>query len=355
MQDQIPQAVEPTRLRRRRMISLFLLPVVEAQLYLRSCSSKMRVPLRPQAQFGEPLLDRLCLPCERNLVRAHVRRHQADEVVRSEQPREQFLDRAVDVVCPRNADVAGVEKNHEHAAMRIGRQRVRLGGRLGFDPLVLRAARCNDDVLERFDFLRDAVLGDLEVLRGQILDNLVVRRIGIDPDEIRAGLELGWSLRLRGGACCWGPATRSAADTARKKATKAPRLRRERERVDTADLRGKLASSVYRVSGSAHPAGLLRDPDRFQNLRGLPAALHGQLDGVVAGAQGGERQVRGQPLLAGGCVRPVAGCNRHRQGLPGSIEQRSRPPGGIAWQHLQMQTVGSRELTRGGPLLDVAS
>ena len=71
---------------------------------------------------------------------------------------------------PRNADVAGVEKNHEHAAMRISRQRVRLGRRLGFDPLVLRAARCNDDVLERFDFLRDAVLGDLEVLRGQILN-----------------------------------------------------------------------------------------------------------------------------------------------------------------------------------------
>ena len=142
-----------------------------------------------------------------------------------------------------NADVAGVEKDHEHPAVCIGRQRVRLGRRLRVDACVLGAARGDDDVLERFDLLRDAVLGDLKSAAVEVLDRYaVLGGIDVDPDEVRSGLE-----RVGPAADCCGSATTRTPERVRNRAK--PRRRTARcVGMDTSDLRGKLAPSVYRSS-----------------------------------------------------------------------------------------------------------
>ena len=65
-----------------------------------------------------------------------------------------------------------------------------------FDPCRLGAAK-GDDVLERFDLLRNAFFENLEVRGLEAVDNLTVaRRIRVHPDEVRADADR--LLRLGG-------------------------------------------------------------------------------------------------------------------------------------------------------------
>ena len=121
--------------------------------YFRSCSSELeRVLASPRPVLPQSLLDRLGLPLKviaSGLMSGVIR------PTRSSGPRRRVrrsMSRSVDVVRARNADVAGVEKNHEHAAVRVGRERVRLGRRLRFDALVLGAARAGRRCARRFRF-----------------------------------------------------------------------------------------------------------------------------------------------------------------------------------------------------------
>ncbi len=61
----------------------------------------------------------------------------------------------------------------------------------------------NDDALELFDLLQDAVFGDFEVLQTQVGDRgAVERRVDVDADVVGLGAErgnrrrLGWRLLI---------------------------------------------------------------------------------------------------------------------------------------------------------------
>ena len=81
----------------------------------------------------------------------------------------------------------------------------------------------------------------------------------------------------------------------------------------------------------------------FENLHGLGPLLQGQLDRVVARAQGGQRQIRNEPCLPCRRIGALTGGDRHRQGLARAIQQGARPRGCFSWQHLNMESFGSGE------------
>ena len=227
------------------------------------------VPLRPQAQFSVS-------PCSIAWVfRANVIwSGLMSGVIRPmrssgpEQLREQFLDRAVDVVRASNADVAGVEEDDEHAPARVRSERVSLGRRLRLDAFVLGAARGDDDVLEGVDLLRAPSSVTWKSAAVEVLDrHTVMGRIHVDPDEVRSGLELGGAGC--GVACCWDwrrPGRPRRPGRGRESAAPATR----RMRVDTSDLRGKLAgqSTAVPVSGRINPPWRAREACRTSRARG---------------------------------------------------------------------------------------
>ena len=110
--------------------------------------------------------------------------------------------------------VRRVEKDNEDPIPGIrGRlQRLPLGAHLG--AIALRSRWPNDDVLEGFDLLENAVLEDLELLRLQVEDRLaVLEGVGVDPDEVRLDAKLRRRLAARGPAAS--PAVAAAARSAR--------------------------------------------------------------------------------------------------------------------------------------------
>ena len=142
------------------------------------------VAAAPGPVAAEALLDDFRLATERDLVRAHVRQHDADEVVRSENLGQERDERFFDAGPSFDVHAAGIEKDHEYASMRVGRKLVGPRRRRRIDAFALRG-RLPHDVLERLDLLRDAVLRDLEIGGGQILDRLaVLRRVGVHPDSL---------------------------------------------------------------------------------------------------------------------------------------------------------------------------
>ena len=163
--------------RKARIIELF--PPIERE----------RIPASPRPVFPEAFLDHFRLAAERDLVRAHVRHHDAHEVVGTEDVREQRDQRFLDVVRAFDVHAARVEIHHEDTAAWIGRQLVRARRRSRIDTFSL-CGRMHDDVLEALDRSADAVFRNLEVRCGQVLDrHAVARRIDIHAHEVRSGLE----------------------------------------------------------------------------------------------------------------------------------------------------------------------
>ncbi len=148
-------------------------------------------PVGPQA-----VLDHARAAPEGDLRRAHLRRHDADEIVGPHDPRQQIDQRLLDVVRSLVADMLAVEVHDEHAAARIRGERIR--GRDGrrLRPFFLRPAGPHDDVLEAVDCLRRVVFVDLEVGGRQVLHRLAVLR-GIDVDADEVGLRAEPRRRLR--------------------------------------------------------------------------------------------------------------------------------------------------------------
>ena len=147
-------------------------------------------PPAPGPVLAQLVLGDLGPPREHHFRRAHVRRHDPDEIVRAEDPVDQADQRFGDIVRTGDADVRRVEEDHEHAVARVCRRLQHVALRVRLDGVGLRPGRPHDDVLEGGDLLRDAVFGDLEVGAGEIRDRLAVAgRIDINPDKVGSGPE----------------------------------------------------------------------------------------------------------------------------------------------------------------------
>jgi hypothetical protein len=122
-------------------------------------------------------------------------------IVGSENPRQQVDEGLLDAVRAHHGDVIQVEEHDEDASMRVGGELVRHARRRRIDALGLRSRGRDDDVLESVDFLRRALLVELEVRSGEVLDrDAVLCGEHVDLHEVRPAAEPGWLLRrtLRG-------------------------------------------------------------------------------------------------------------------------------------------------------------
>ena len=130
----------------------------------------------PPPLLADDPFDDVCLPAETDIAARHFRRHQRDEIVRSENPVQKRHQRLPHHRGAIELGVIGVEKDHEHAGARIGggftaaAQAVYLGARRR------SARRPCDHVLEVLDLLRDSVFKNLEVGGRQVVDRLSVAR-----------------------------------------------------------------------------------------------------------------------------------------------------------------------------------
>ena len=191
-----------------------------------------------------------------------------------------------------------VEKDDEHPVPRIGRHALGLAHGVGLDAGVRRRAGVDDDVLERRDLLRRAVLEDLEVLDGE-----APARAG-RPSSERRRRERSSPRRGRSGASVRGPAAsagRGGVDIAASTIAATATIRASFHRVTL------IAVSIFCSLGRASRAGF---------------------DDVVPGAQRREDDVRREPAVCRWSAS-VRSADRHRdlEFLAGLVEQ---PPAGRA-------------------------
>src|SRR4029450_4227932 len=94
---------------------------------------------------------------------------------------------------------------------------------------------------------------------------------------------------------------------------------------------------------------LLGDADRCDHLLLCAAAVHRDLDRVVAGAKRRQDNVGGQPMLPGLIVSAFADRDRNRERLPGLVEQASSRRLRVGGDgKLEMRALGAAELKARG-------
>ena len=156
--------------------------------------------MRAQALFGD-----LGAPRQHDFLRAHVGRHDPDQIVRTQDAIDQADQRLGDRVRRLERHVGLIQEYYEHAVARVLGGLEHLALRRGLHPLALRSSRGpHHDVLEGVHFLPDAVFLDSEVPGLQIQHRLaVVGRIDVHPNEVRLASEGRRTLLTRGARRRW--------------------------------------------------------------------------------------------------------------------------------------------------------
>ncbi len=146
----------------------------------------------------ELLLNRQRGLTEQQILDAEVRRHHAEQILRSHHPVEQVGDRHPHRVRSAEVDVERIEIEHEDAVVGIPGELepVTLGVRIA--AFGERRELLMFDELDAVDRLRLAVLEQDEIVGGEPGDRLpVADRVGVEAHEVRAGSERGRPLRIR--------------------------------------------------------------------------------------------------------------------------------------------------------------
>ena len=146
-------------------------------------------PCSPQnGSFSELLLNHQRLLAEDQVSRRLDGRQQSEKVLRPHHPIEQLGDRHARPMRSAEVDMERIEIQDEHAVARVARQLERVALRVGIAALAERRELRMIDELEGVDGLDFAIFEQLEVVLRQTEDRLAVaRRVGIDPDVVRAG------------------------------------------------------------------------------------------------------------------------------------------------------------------------
>src|SRR4029077_20923082 len=121
----------------------------------------------------------------RDVRRRHVWRHHRVHIVGPDDLVEQVDEDALHAVRAALFGVIGVEEDHEQTAGGGLGDGARLARVVRFDTRLLRTWPADVNVLEGLDLLHDAVLKDLEVVRGQIANRYALEgRIRVHADEV---------------------------------------------------------------------------------------------------------------------------------------------------------------------------
>jgi hypothetical protein len=199
--------------------------------------------LAPEPVLREVVLHHVGLARERDVRRRHVWRHHRIHVVGPDDLVEQVDEDALHAVRAALFRVIGVEEDHEQTAGGGLGDGARLARVVRFDARLLRTWPAHVDVLEGLDLLHDAVLEDLEVVRGQIANRHALEgRIRVHANEVRAHTE----SRLIGGG-----RRRGLRFALWRRRVSPARLRRWRLRAPTGRRGGKRNDEENVNSGAA--------------------------------------------------------------------------------------------------------
>ena len=145
------------------------------------------VPVRAQALLGD-----LGAARQHDLLRAHVGRHDADQIVRAEDPVDQADQRLGDRVRGLERHVRLIQEDHEHAVARVLGRLQHLALRRGLDPLALRPGRptttCSK--LSTFCGTPSSAISKSAACRSRT-GWPSLRRIDVHPDEVRLARNVG--------------------------------------------------------------------------------------------------------------------------------------------------------------------